>query len=331
MSDEDIKWQEKESNLKDSIRTIEKLGGREETVKSMKAELIEHRKKQSTTNLFKDNVAVAQDAKQYAEKTTETVNARKELLAANMDAQALIVQHQNEALTREDTKLEEAKVECARMKAMITNEATLHKQAIEEKIKQNHSDIEQMQKEMTEYNQKSHLAQEKIRVAGGSAPLQIATPGVTLIPVADGNIVHSNSIVPQEMAQALMEVPLFAQMGLKSEMAGALTEFILTYVNSKSLKVEAPKAASQSPSQPASSMQAPAPNPAGATQGQQLPTSQSCTNVGSNKVQGDGQESAKVADEDVLSEMDMTGSEAEAAAANNGTTTTVGLKKKLKR
>ena len=177
-------------------------------------------------------------------------------------------------MDREDKKLEEAKAECVRMKAMIVSEAKLHKQATGEQIKQNHADIDQMQKEISEHNQKSHLAQERIWEAGGSAPLPSAMPGVTLIPVADGNIVHSNSIVPSEMAQAILDCPRLAQMGIQSEAAGALTEFVLTYVNSKSLKVGASQQQQQqqqqqqmNSNQPSSSKQAPTATEAGATQG----------------------------------------------------------------
>ena len=131
LSAEDMKWQEKQHNLEETIKAMEKLGGREEIVKAMKAELTEHRKNQKTTNLFKENVAVAQDAKQYAEKAAKALNARKENLASNMSAQAQTVQNEQEALDREDKKLEEAKAECIRMKAMIMSEAKLHKEAVE--------------------------------------------------------------------------------------------------------------------------------------------------------------------------------------------------------
>ena len=91
LSAEESKWQAKEYNLEDSIKAMEKLGGREEIVKSMKAELADHRKSQKTTNLFEENVAVAQDAKQYAEKAAKALNARQENLASNLSVQARIV------------------------------------------------------------------------------------------------------------------------------------------------------------------------------------------------------------------------------------------------
>ena len=53
--------------------------------------------------------------------------------------------------------------------------------------------------------------------------------------------------------------------------------------------------------------------------------------VGNSTVQGGGQEPAKAADDDVLSEMDTTGPEAEAEAANIASATTKGLKEKVKR
>ena len=149
-----------------------------------------------------------------------------------------------------------------------------------------------MQKEITEHNQKSHLAQEKIWEAGGSGPIASATPGVTLIPVADGNIVHSNSIVPSEMAQALMDCPLFAQMGIQSEHAGALTEFVLTYVNSKSMKVEASQQQQQ--------------------QQQQLNSIQTA----SSKQAPDAVEQLPMEDDDADTEDELSGEEAELAEAN---------------
>ena len=47
--------------------------------------------------------------------------------------------------------------------------------------------------------------------------------GVSLVPVADGDIVRSNSIAPEEMAQAIVAGPTFQVQKLQPEADAALT------------------------------------------------------------------------------------------------------------
>ena len=44
-----------------------------------------------------------------------------------------------------------------------------------------------------------------------AAALKSRSSGISLVPVVEWNIVHSNNIVPEEMVQAMMAEPTFAQ------------------------------------------------------------------------------------------------------------------------
>ena len=60
-------------------------------------------------------------------------------------------------------------------------------------------------------------------------------------PVADGNIVHSNSIVPEEMVQAMLAASTFQAQSMHPEAAAAaLVQRTLAFINSKSMKAQAP-------------------------------------------------------------------------------------------
>ena len=70
------------------------------------------------------------------------------------------------------------------------------------------------------------------------ATVETATPGqvkATLLPVAPGNIVHSNNICPEEMKNTLKNNP--ALMGLTDEQAAAVTQASLQYVQTKAMTV----------------------------------------------------------------------------------------------
>ena len=70
------------------------------------------------------------------------------------------------------------------------------------------------------------------------ATAEAATPGqqkATLLPVAPGNIVHSNNICPEEMKNTLKNNP--ALMGLTDEQAAAVTQASLQYVQTKAMTV----------------------------------------------------------------------------------------------
>ena len=56
------------------------------------------------------------------------------------------------------------------------------------------------------------------------------TNGISIASVADGNIVHSNSIVPEEMVQAMMTDPLALQ-GHSREQIAPLAKSALTLIN----------------------------------------------------------------------------------------------------
>ena len=68
--------------------------------------------------------------------------------------------------------------------------------------------------------------------------------GVSLVPVADGNIAHSNSIVPEEMAQAMLAGLTFQVQSMQREAAG-LVQLTLAFIKSKSMTVQAPQSPPQ--------------------------------------------------------------------------------------
>ena len=75
-------------------------------------------------------------------------------------------------------------------------------------------------------------------------PPQVA-PNATMIPVAPGNIIHSNNVNPDEMAIGMMQNPAWQQLGFSSEAGLLAVQLLLTQLNTKSLLIEAP-----APSQP---------------------------------------------------------------------------------
>ena len=63
--------------------------------------------------------------------------------------------------------------------------------------------------------------------------------GVTLVPVADGEIVHSNSIKPVEMHGAMMQEQTLIAEGLTTAQAAAAVKWALAYFDTKAMIVEA--------------------------------------------------------------------------------------------
>ena len=83
-------------------------------------------------------------------------------------------------------------------------------------------------------------------------------PQATMVPVMPGNIIHSNDISPDEMALDMMKDPGMVQQRLSNEGALIIVQWALTYLRSKSLKIEDKSTPNQqqtsqqvAPSQPA--------------------------------------------------------------------------------
>ena len=76
-----------------------------------------------------------------------------------------------------------------------------------------------------------------------------AAPNATYIPVAPGDIIHSNSVNPAELATGMASSPGFLKLGLTPDqmktIADLSVESILCQLKAKSLAVPAPQAAVQ--------------------------------------------------------------------------------------
>ena len=88
------------------------------------------------------------------------------------------------------------------------------------------------------------LAEEKCPAKVSAADIASTANGVAFVLVADGNIVHSNDVNPDEMLQAMMANPMLAAQGLEANAASV--QFMLTHINSKSMVVKAPLPTMQS-------------------------------------------------------------------------------------
>ena len=83
---------------------------------------------------------------------------------------------------------------------------------------------ETLEKEIGEHTEKQQLAMANIRAATGLPIIQANVPGVSLVPVADGDIAHSDTIKPQEMLDAMMAEPLLIEQGLQADAAAAVLQ-----------------------------------------------------------------------------------------------------------
>ena len=97
------------------------------------------------------------------------------------------------------------------------------------------------------------------RALNGQTPtMPQATPNVTMAPVAPGNIIHSNDISPNEVVLEITKDPKMQQQGLSGEGALTSVQWVLSFLQTKSLKIEGNTAPGQqqnsqraAPSQPA--------------------------------------------------------------------------------
>ena len=83
------------------------------------------------------------------------------------------------------------------------------------------------------------------QVLNRQAPaMQQATPNMTMVPVAPGNIIHSDNVDPDEIEIGMMQNPAWQQLGLSSEAGLLAVQLLLTQLNRKFLVIE-PAAPSQ--------------------------------------------------------------------------------------
>ena len=86
---------------------------------------------------------------------------------------------------------------------MIAKGFLLQTAAADSEVHQEKQKLEDAEKEFAVQLEKTNVALANVQAAAQTNK----TNGVSLVPVADGNIVHSNSIVPEEMVQAMLAEP----------------------------------------------------------------------------------------------------------------------------
>ena len=120
---------------------------------------------------------------------------------------------------------------------MTAKQFRLQTTAADNVAQQEKQNLEEVQKEFAEKRGQTTIAMANIQAAAQTSK----SNGISLVPVADGNIVHSNIIVPEEMVQAMMAEPTFAMQSMQPDGAAVLVQWALTFNYSKSTKIQAPQ------------------------------------------------------------------------------------------
>ena len=223
-----------------TLKPLEHLPGVKQSIVDCEAELAKLKPKLPKTGQgLIDQAQAIQAINDIKEKQVLKENTLKDQQSKAQEQKQLSIQSLQDTL-REIDEQAEAKKKLFREAATKAQE--LHEATIVE-TKRLLALVEQQTEELLR----------KIQPHAGTQTAQQkapeAAPNATLIPVAPGDIIHSNSVNPAELATGMASSPGLLKLGLTPEqmkvIADLSVESILCQLKAKSLAVPAPQAAVQ--------------------------------------------------------------------------------------
>jgi len=224
--------------LQDETATLERLEhlpGVKQSIADCKAEMAKLKPKlQKAGQGLIDQAQAIQAINDIKEKQVLKENTLKEQQSKAQEQKQLSIQNLQDTLREID---EQAEAKNKLFREAATKAQELHEATIVE-TKRQLALVEQQTEELL------HKIQPHAGTQTAQQKAPEAAPNATLIPVAPGDIIHSNSVNPAELATGMASSPGLLKLGLTPEqlqvIADLSVESILCQLKAKSLAVPAP-------------------------------------------------------------------------------------------